>query len=87
MQRLLKFIVLIVGGLLVLSGCASAEGSPPTSVESIPDATATQEPTTESQVEVIQPTVQSDEVVEEVQSQSEEVASSGYIFYDSYADW
>lgn len=76
MRTLFKFMILILGGLLVLSGCASAEVTPETRVERMADPSPTPQQMTESEVEDIQ-----------AEAETATTDTDGYIFYDSYADW
>jgi|GEM_PF-3433185 len=75
MRTLLQFIVLIVGGLLVLSGCSSTANEPLAQVEQLPAST-------------VAPTqmTQSDDVIENEAIEAETM-SNGFIFYNSHATW
>jgi|GEM_PF-4673860 len=73
MKTILKIALLVIGTVVMLTGCASSDVSPSTRTESITDASPTPKQMTASEVD-------------ELQSQSVE-ASGGYVFYDSYADW
>ncbi len=74
MQTLFKFLLLIVGGVLVLTGCSSADLPEPLQLEQIVDPTPT-------------PKQMTREEITEVQAQAVSTSSDTFVFYDSYADW
>lgn len=72
MRTILQFIVLIVGGLLVLSGCASVDDKPIAQVENTSSPTATPQSMPQS---------------EEVIASEAQPASQDFVFYNSHASW
>jgi hypothetical protein len=75
MRTLLQFIVLIVGGVLMLSGCASVDDQPIAQIEN------TASPTTASN-----PTSQSEDVAESEAVEAQTMSNS-FVFYNSHASW
>ena len=75
MRTFFKFILLMVGGLLVLSGCSSINEEPLAQVEQLPASTTAPTQTTQS------------EAVVENEALEAETMSNGFIFYNSHATW
>lgn len=87
MRPIFQFIVLTIGGLVMLSGCNSAEQ---TRVEQSASPTTAPTEVTQSRVEQpTSPTTVSTEVMQsEVEAQqAEPMGTNNFIFYDSFATW
>ncbi len=71
MRTLLKFVLLLVSGLLVFSACTPSDVSPSTRVERMTEPSATPKQMTQSEIE-------------ERQTQAR---VGNFLFYNSYASW
>lgn len=87
MRTIFQFIVLVIGGLVMLSGCNSAE---PSRVEQSASPTTAPTEVTQSRVEQsASPTTVPTQVIQsEVDTQqAEPMGTNNFIFYDSFATW
>lgn len=74
MQTLFKLFILAIGGVLVISGCASSVSTLSTDMTSTTQATPTPKQMTRDEITA-------------VKSQAILGTSDSFVFYNSYASW